>query len=137
MTCDDFRGITISPVLAKVFENCFLVCFKSMLISADNQSGFKKGIGCNHAINTVRNIVNSITTGGNTANLCAINLTKAFDKVNHHALFMKLMKRCIPVKLLGLLESLFSYCCSCVKCCLLYTSPSPRDRTRSRMPSSA
>ena len=26
--------------------------------------------------------------------------------------------------------------CSCVTC-LLYTSPSPRDRTRSRMPSSA
>ena len=24
-----------------------------------------------------------------------------------------------------------------VECCLLYTSPSPRDRTRSRMPSSA
>ena len=28
-------------------------------------------------------------------------------------------------------------CYSCVKACLLYTSPSPRDRTRSRMPSSA
>ena len=26
---------------------------------------------------------------------------------------------------------------SCIKSCLLYTSPSPRDRTRSRMPSSA
>ena len=25
----------------------------------------------------------------------------------------------------------------CSKTCLLYTSPSPRDRTRSRMPSSA
>ena len=25
----------------------------------------------------------------------------------------------------------------CFKTCLLYTSPSPRDRTRSRMPSSA
>ena len=24
-----------------------------------------------------------------------------------------------------------------ISCCLLYTSPSPRDRTRSRMPSSA
>ena len=24
-----------------------------------------------------------------------------------------------------------------IECCLLYTSPSPRDRTRSRMPSSA
>ena len=28
-------------------------------------------------------------------------------------------------------------CCHVVHCCLLYTSPSPRDRTRSRMPSSA
>ena len=26
---------------------------------------------------------------------------------------------------------------ACIKTCLLYTSPSPRDRTRSRMPSSA
>ena len=28
-------------------------------------------------------------------------------------------------------------CIGCELCCLLYTSPSPRDRTRSRMPSSA
>ena len=27
--------------------------------------------------------------------------------------------------------------CTGLYCCLLYTSPSPRDRTRSRMPSSA
>ena len=31
---------------------------------------------------------------------------------------------------------LYRYSCSSVSC-LLYTSPSPRDRTRSRMPSSA
>ena len=34
-------------------------------------------------------------------------------------------------------EGIFSYCGVKVKICLLYTSPSPRDRTRSRMPSSA
>ena len=28
-------------------------------------------------------------------------------------------------------------CAKCYKCCLLYTSPSPRDRQKSRMPSSA
>ena len=32
-------------------------------------------------------------------------------------------------------ENAINYCLS--KACLLYTSPSPRDRTRSRMPSSA
>ena len=38
------------------------------------------------------------------------------------------------LKRLGFSEKLFDYC---ITSCLLYTSPSPRDRTRSRMPSSA
>ena len=32
--------------------------------------------------------------------MCAIDLSKAFDKVNHHALYLKLMKRFIPNELL-------------------------------------
>ena len=32
---------------------------------------------------------------------------------------------------------MMDYVCSILDSCLLYTSPSPRDRTRSRMPSSA
>ena len=32
-------------------------------------------------------------------NICAIDLSKAFDKVNHHALYLKLMKRFIPNEL--------------------------------------
>ena len=39
-------------------------------------------------IRTVRNIVDSYVRGGSTANLCAIDLSKAFDKVNHDALFL-------------------------------------------------
>jgi len=53
--------------------------------------------------------------GGNTANLCAINLSKAFDKVNNHALYLKLMKRFLPNELLTLLECWLSSCYSCVK----------------------
>ena len=33
--------------------------------------------------------------------------------------------------------SIFNSCAVTSETCLLYTSPSPRDRTRSRMPSSA
>ena len=40
--------------------------------------------------------------------MCAIDLSKAFDKVNHHALFIKLMKRNIPVQLLHIVENLFT-----------------------------
>ena len=62
-------------------------------------------MGCNHAINTVRCVIEQLTKGENTVNLCAIDLSKAFDKVNHHALLIKLMKRKLPVILLELLEN--------------------------------
>ena len=38
-----------------------------------------------------------------------------------------------PVFISDMAHTILAY----TKCCLLYTSPSPRDRTRSRMPSSA
>ena len=72
--------------------------FQVFLSSADNQFGFKKGLGCKNAIFTARNIVDRYIKGGNTANLCAIDLSKAFNKINHHALFLKLMKRHVPIE---------------------------------------
>ena len=55
----------------------------------------------------VRNIVENFTKGGS---ICAIDLSKAFDKVNHHALYLKLMKRLIPNELLDILECWLSRC---------------------------
>ena len=115
LTCDDFRGIAISPVISKIFEHCILNRFESLFITSDNQFGFKKGVGCNYAIRSVRCIVDNFIKNGSTANLCAIDLSKAFDKVNHKALYLKLMKRLIPNELLSLFEFWFSHCYSAVK----------------------
>ena len=89
--------------------------FHSYLSSCDKQFGFKKGYGCRNAIYTVRIIVYDITKEGSTVNMCAIDLSKAFDKVNHHALFIKLMKRLIPTELLEILENWLSECFACVR----------------------
>lgn len=75
----------------------------------------RKKLGCTHAIFTVRSIVNKFVNGGSTVNLCAIDLSKAFDKTNHHALLMKLMKRHIPVDLLDILEFWLNNSWSCIK----------------------
>ena len=45
----------------------------------------------------MRNIISSAINKGSTVNLCAIDLSKAFDKVNHYALLIKIMKRKVPV----------------------------------------
>jgi len=87
MSCDDFRGIVNSHMLSKVFEHCLLKHLQSFTASSDNPFGFKKGVGCSHAIYTVRNIVDQWVSRGSTANLCTIDLSKAFDKVNHYAFY--------------------------------------------------
>ena len=93
-----------------------IVFSQNLVISTqNNQFDFKKGLGCNHAIFTVRRVVENFVNGGNTVHLCSIDLSKAFDKVNHHALFMKLMKRNLPVVLLDLLENWLQNCFSCIK----------------------
>jgi len=50
-----------------------------------------------------------------SVSLYAIDVSKAFDRVNHHALFSKLMKRHVPNAPVTVLERWLSSCCSCVK----------------------
>ena len=50
-----------------------------------------------------------------TVDVCLLDLSEAFDKMNHYALFIKLMNRSIPIQALNVLENWFSLCLSCVK----------------------
>ena len=43
LSCDDFRGIAISPIISKVFEHCILDRFQTFFLSCNSQFGFKKG----------------------------------------------------------------------------------------------
>jgi len=64
-----------------VLEHCIFSEFKVFLSAADNQFGFKKGIGCDFAIHCLCGIVDNFVKGGSTLNICAIDWPKVFDKV--------------------------------------------------------
>ena len=59
-----------------------------------------------------------------TVNVCLLDLSKAFDKMDHSALYLKLMDRSIPVQILNVLQNWFSLCMSCSgdQLCLIVTS---------------
>jgi len=38
---DNFRGITLSPIVSKVFEHCLLIMFQKHLCTSDNQFALK------------------------------------------------------------------------------------------------
>ena len=92
-TIDSYRGISISPILSKVFEQRVLTRYSKFLSASPNQFGFKKGSSCGLAIYSVRKVVEHYTNCGSTVNVCLLDLSKAFDKMNHFALYIKLMSR--------------------------------------------
>ena len=48
--------------------------------------------------------IEHFTANNSTVNLCALDLASAFDRVNHFALFSKLMNRHVPRKFIVLLK---------------------------------
>jgi len=46
--------------------------------------------------------------------MCALDLSTAFDKVNNHVVYIKLMKRLVRNKLLDILENWLSDYYACV-----------------------
>ena len=66
----EFRGITINPIISKVFENCLLTIDKDYLATSDYQFGFKKNISCAHAIYSVRYVIDHFVKNDTTVNIC-------------------------------------------------------------------
>ena len=89
-----------------MFEHCILDRFGSLFVTCDAQFGFKKSCGCRNAIYYVRKIVERLNKGNSTVNICSLDLSKAFDKVNHFGLY---------IKLLEMLENWLSDCFAFVK----------------------
>jgi len=102
LTVDDFRGISISPVLCRVFEHCLFDRYCEYFVTSDSQFGFKRESSCAHAAYTLRSVVDYYVHYGITVNVCSLDLSKAFDKMSHHGLFIKLMERHIPTNILSL-----------------------------------
>ena len=72
--------------MSKLFEHAVLYfCSEHYFVTFDNQFGFKKHMSCRHVIYNVRNIIEHYTENGSTVSVCYIDLSKAFDKMNHYA----------------------------------------------------
>jgi exonuclease III len=112
---ESFRGITLSPTISKLFEHCILLMFSDYFVTSPNQFGFKSRLGCPHAIYTVRKTIDFYVQNSSTVNLCFLDITKGFDKINHFMLLLKLLKRRMPVALVKLLYYWYSISVSVVR----------------------
>jgi len=112
---DNYRGITLSPVLSKVFELTLLNDVKSYLISDDLQFDIKRNSSCANAIFTMRSVVEQYCKSGSTVTVCTLDISKAFDRVNNYALLSLLIDIKVPKYFIAIMLKWFQHSTTSVR----------------------
>ena len=94
---NNYRPIAIVTAISKIFELCLMNLIESHLITKDNQFGFKKKHSTDLCIFTVKSVIKYYNLYNSPVYSCFLDASKAYDRVNHWALFKKLLKRSISV----------------------------------------
>ena len=87
------RPITVSDTLANIYERLVLKEFERVWPNSGKQFGFKKHSSCSHAIVTLRETALLRMKTHGAIHVCAIDASKAFDKLNRSILWAKMIGR--------------------------------------------
>jgi hypothetical protein len=101
----NYRPITLTPVLSKIFEHVFFSLCEEFLITDELQFGFKSDLGCADAIFALRTTIEHFNSKGSTVFLAALDIKKAFDSVKHDKLFNSLRSSGVPALIVDLLRN--------------------------------
>jgi len=105
---DNYRGITLIPVIAKLFELVILELCSEYLLTDNLQFGFKPKLGCSNAIFALRSTIDYFRDRGSTIYAASLDIRKAFDRVNHLKLFESLKNTGLPSCILIILINWYS-----------------------------
>ena len=105
---NNYRGITISPITSKLFEHVLKEVFYIHLKTSHLQFGFKKRSSTVHALHCLKETVNYYVNNGSRVFCTFLDASKAFDRLVHSGLFIKLMERNIPLVFLDIIMSWYS-----------------------------
>ena len=100
---DNYRGITISPIPSKIFEHALKIVFGNFLSSSPLQFGFKSKSSTAHALYSLKETVDYYINNGSRVYCAFLDASKAFDRLVHTGLFLKLMSKGVPLIFINLL----------------------------------
>ena len=105
---NNYRGITISPIVSKLFEHVLKLVFFETFSTSNYQFGFKKKNSTVTALHCLKETVNYFVNRQSRVFCGFLDASKAFDRLVHSGLFIKLMERKTPIILLRIIMSWYS-----------------------------
>ena len=91
MDKNNIRPLTISDTLANIYEKVIMIELEKKWPNLDKQFGFKPRSSCDHAIFVLRETALLAKRKRKNTYACAIDASKAFDKLNRHILWSKMI----------------------------------------------
>ena len=104
---NNFRPIMISSNLLKIFEYCIIDHLNCALVLNNRQFGFRNGTSTIMAVNTLKETILNYTNKGSKVYTAFIDLSKAFDKVDHYKLINKLSASRVSPSIVNILKFLY------------------------------
>ena len=92
----NYRGITISPITSKVFEHALKIIFSDHLSTSAYQFGFKRKSSTIHSLYCLRQTIDYYVNNKSNVFCSFLDPSKAFDRLIHSGLFIKLMNKKVP-----------------------------------------
>jgi len=108
----EIHCITLTPVVAKVFECVLLSNCEEFLATDSLQFGFKRYAGCPQAVFTLRSVIDYFISRGSGVYAAALDISKAFDTVCHAKLFQCLVDTGLPGWIVLVIENWYSKLCT-------------------------
>ena len=112
---DNYLGLTLGVVFSFLFEHGLLMKIGHLLETDSLQYGYKKRHSTSHAIYALRSCVDYFTSRGSNVFAAFLDCSKGFDKVEHDGIYLKLVRRGVPLCVLRILKYWYSNLNSVVK----------------------
>ena len=98
-----YRPVTLSCLFSTLFEHAISVKINHLLWTDELQFGFKPKHSTTHALYVLNETVDYYVNHGSNVYVTFLDCSKAFDKLSHYGLFLKLIERGVPLCFINIL----------------------------------